>query len=552
MARDYRLLDRLRNGRTPLENHLIDGLVDGRVSRREFLRHGSVLGLSASFLTATAGAAGFELLLPRRAHAAAGGTLRVGQIVPAGSIDPVKIADGGGITVLSQVAENLVLSAPDLTAQPLLAESWSPNDDGSVWTFKLRPNVKFHSGKVLNADDVVASFDRLTDPENGSNALSAFRGVLSKGGTKKVDDLTVEFHLDAANAGFPYVVSTDNYNAVILPADYAGDFEQNMNGTGPFKLVRYTPKQGATFEKNPEYWGGAANIDTIEMSFYEDYQPQILAMLGGQLDVIQQVPVLQGAALLSNPEIAIISTPSSAHQEVHMRTDMAPFTDKRVRQAIALCLDRPQLVDGLMRGKAQIGNDSPFMKAFPATDPSVPQREKDIAKARELLAAAGMAEGFEVELTTEKYLEIPQYAQVIQNAVKEIGGNITLNIMDQGAYYGDAVPGNSPWLDSTMGITDYGHRGIPNVFLQAPLLSTGTWNSAHFSNAEYDGLVASYIAELDLEAQRRTAGRIQTLLLDETPIIYGYFYDFLTATRSGVSGVVPTAMSHLFLQTASL
>ena len=163
-----------------------------------------------------------------------------------------------------------------------------------------------------------------------------------------------------------------------------------------------------------------------------------------------------------------------------------------------------------------------------------------------------MADGFEVELTTEKYLEIPQYAQVIQNAVQAIGGNIKLNIMDQGAYYGDAVPGKSPWLDSTMGITDYGHRGVPNVFLQAPLLSTGTWNSAHFNNKEYDGLVASFVGALDLESQKETAGKIQRLLLDETPIIYGYFYDFLTATRKGVTGVEPTAMSHLFLQRASL
>ena len=552
MAKDHRLIDRLRGGRSEIENHLIDGLVDGRISRRDFMRHGSVLGLSLPFLSATAGAAGFELLLPSRARAATGGTIRVGQIVPAGAIDPVKIADGGGITVLSQVAENLVLSAPDLTAQPLLAVSWSPNADGSVWTFKLRQGVKFHSGKEMNADDVVATFDRLTDPANGSNALSAFTGVLSKGGTRKVDDSTVEFHLDAPNGGFPYVVSTDNYNAVILPADFAGDFEKDMNGTGPFKMVKYVPKQGASFEKNSDYWGGAPNLDRVEITFYEDYQPQILAMLGGQLDVIEQIPVLQGAALLSNPDVTIISTPSSAHQEVHMRTDMAPFTDKRVRQAVALTLDRPKLVDGLMRGKAQIGNDSPFMPAFPSTDGTVAQRQIDLAQAKQLLEAAGMADGFEVELTTEKYLEIPQYAQVIQNAVQAVGGNIKLNIMDQGAYYGDAVPGKSPWLDSTMGITDYGHRGVPNVFLQAPLLSTGTWNSAHFNNKEYDGLVASFIGALDLESQKETAGKIQRLLLDETPIIYGYFYDFLTATRKGVTGVEPTAMSHLFLQRASL
>jgi len=205
-----------------------------------------------------------------------------------------------------------------------------------------------------------------------------------------------------------------------------------------------------------------------------------------------------------------------------------------------------------MKGRAQIGNDSPFAAAYPSTDPSVPQRQKNIAEAKQLMEAAGMAGGFKTTLTTEKYLEIPDYAVLIQNAVKEIGGAIELNILDQGAYYGDAVPGKSPWLDSEMGITDYGHRGVPNVFLQAPLASTGTWNSAHFANAEYDALVTGYIASLDLESQRAAASKIQTLLLDETPLIFAYFYDFLTATKAGVSGVEPTAMGHLLLGQASL
>ncbi len=553
MAINYKLLDMLRRGRSEHENHLIDGLVSGTVNRREFMRYGSVLGLSAAFLGSVAGAVGYDAATSRRARAAmAGGTIRVGQIVPAGAIDPVKIADGGGITVLSQCAENLVLSGSDLTAQPVLAESWSPNKDGTVWTFKLRKNVKFHNGKTMTADDVVATFDRLADPDNGSNALSVFSGMLSKGGTRKVDDHTVEFHLEAANGNFPYMVSTDNYNAVIVPAEYPDNYETSMVGTGPYKLEKYTPKVGASFVRNDDYWGPKPIADRIELSFFDDYQPQILALQGGQIDIIEQIPVLQGVGLLNDPNVDIISTPSSAHQQVHMRTDMDPFKDKRVRRAVALCLDRPRIVAGLMKGKAQVGNDSPFMAAYPSTDPSVPQREKNIAEAKQLMEAAGMANGFEVTLTTEKYLEIPDFAVLIQNAVKEIGGKINLNILDQGTYYGDAVPGKSPWLDSTMGITDYGHRGVPNVFLQAPLASTGTWNSAHFNNAEYDGLVKDYVAALDLEAQRAAASKIQNLLLDETPLIFCYFYDFLTATKKGATGVQPTAMSHLFLGQASL
>src|SRR5262249_10549300 len=139
---------------------------------------------------------------------------------------------------------------------------------------------------------------------------------------------------------------------------------------------KYTPKVGASFARNTEYWAGPVVPERVELSFYTDYQPQILALQGGQIDVIQQIPVLQGVGLLNDPNVDIITTPSTAHQQVHMRVDLDPFKDKRVRRAIALCLDRPKIAQGLMKGKAQLGNDSPFAAAFPSSDHSVPQRAK--------------------------------------------------------------------------------------------------------------------------------------------------------------------------------
>jgi peptide/nickel transport system substrate-binding protein len=243
----------------------------------------------------------------------------------------------------------------------------------------------------------------------------------------------------------------------------------------------------------------------------------------------------------------VVGQKSATHHEIHMRNDMDPFKDPRVRRAIALAVDRNKLVQGLMRGRAALGNDSPFAPVYPSTDTSVPQRAQDIAQAKELLAAAGVGSGFKVQLAVQNYQEIPQYAVLLQNAAKEIGVEIELNAMDSGTYYGDAVFGKSTWLDSVMGITDYGHRGVPNVYLSAPLRSDGSWNAAHFKNKEFDTLAASYIAALDLEAQKAAAGKIQKLLLEETPIIIGYFFDYLSVTAKNVTGINPTAMSQLFL-----
>jgi len=543
-------LDKLRGTFSPVQNDLVDMLLAGRVDRRGFLRHGSLLGLSLPLLGGIAGLGLTATPTPARA-AATGGTVRVAMTVPAGAIDPVSIADNGGLQLLITAGEFLCRTDPDFVLQPYLATSWSPDATGAVWTFKLREGVKFHSGGTMTADDVIATIDRLADPKNSSNALSAFKGVLTKGNIKKIDDHTVAFHLDAPNSNFPYIVSSDNYNCIILPASYAGDYEKTFDGTGPWKIDSYTIKVGCAFVRNESYWGEKALPDRLECTFFTDIQPQILAMQGGQVDVIEQVVVSGGQALMNDPNFEIIRCKATGHEQLHMRCDTGPFVDKRVRQALALSLDREKLVRGLFRGFAIVGNDSPFAAHFPSTDTSIPQRKQDIGQAKQLLAAAGVPNGFKVTLTTERYIEIPDYAVLVQNAAKAIGIEIELNIESQDAYYGKAVFGQSDWLDSTMGITDYGQRGVPNVFLSSPLLSDGTWNSAHFKNKTYDGLVGDYVKALDLGTQKAAAGKIETLLLDETPVVFAYFYDYLVATRKGVTGI-PAIANRLYLDRAVL
>ena len=545
-------LDHLRQASSDLENHVADEVLAGRMGRRALLVHGAALGLSATLMAAVLDAAGLPLIGRAQAQGKPGATIRIAQITPAGAIDPVTCADIGTLCILHQTADFLLDDGPDLKLRPSLATAWKPNQDGTEWTFTLRSGVKFHDGRPLSADDVVATFDRLADPANSSNALSAFRGVLSKGGTRKVDDLTVAFHLDAPNGNFPYYVSSDNYNAIILPADFKGDFEKSFIGTGPFRIEKYTPKVGASFTRNPDYWGSNVLPARLEFSFYEDQQPMVLALLGGQVDVVQQIVVQGAQGLLDNPAAKIIRLKSTSHRQLHMRCDTGPFADKRVRQALALTLDRQGIVKGLFRGYSDVGNDSPFSTLYPSTDPSVPQRAKDVAKAKALMAEAGKAGGFETTLTTMQKQELPAYGALIRNAAAEIGIKVNLNLLDSGTYYGKAVFGQSNWLDSEFGMTDYGHRGVPNIFLAAPLTSGGTWNGAHFKNPEYDKLVTTYVAAIDPAAQREAAGKMQRLLLDETPIVFGYFYDYLTAIGPRVSGVEPTAMSQVFLRNAAV
>lgn len=549
-----RRLDEIRASSSELENHLIDELAAGRLTRREFLRRGSVLGMSAAALSLIAAACGKSSTKSSSAGTSGavrkGGAMTVGIIAPSGAINPLTVADEGGLAVLGQAGEYLTWSDKDLKLSGVLAESWSPNADASVWTFKLRQNVSFNEGTPMKAADVVATFKAHSDPKGKSNALSNFSGVLTPDGVQQVDDYTVAFHLEAPNGNFPYLVSSDNYNTIILPAsyDYGGKYEQKFLGTGPWKMTSFKTGAEVVFAKNPNYWQASAGLpvlDTLTLKFYADEQPEVLALQSKSLDVVSHFDASSGQQLFNNPSVTVLELPSSAHRQVHMRTDKEPFTDKRVRQAIALLLDRPGLVQGLFSGKAKVGNDSPFAPIFPSTDPSVPQRSQNLDQAKALLAAAGKQGGFTVTLETWRGFEIPLLAQAIADAASKVGVTIKPHITDAGTYYGDAVFGRSPWLDSTMGITDYGHRGVPNVFLSAPLTSNGTWNAAHFKNSQYDALVKQYVAAVDLSSQRAVAKQIETLLLDETPIIFPYFYSHLSATQKNVANIEPTAMGHI-------
>jgi peptide/nickel transport system substrate-binding protein len=543
-----------------LAQYAIDEWRAARITRRELLRHASVIGLSlaagarvADVLAQTASPQPGTAAKPATSGARPGGLIRVALLTPTGTVDPLTITDPASVALVNQTSDYLIDDDGEkLALRPSLALSWKPNAKGDVWTFKLRESVRFHDGHPFTAKDVVATFDRLADPKSGSAAASTLKGVLSKGGTRALDDHTVEFHLDAPNGNFAYYVSSDNYNAAIVASNATGDYEKRFNGTGPFKLEKFVPKQGATFVRNPDYWGDKALPDRVQFTFYADQQAQILALQGRQADVMPNFTIQGGLGLLNNPEFKVRAIKSSGHRQLHMRCDDGPFKDKRVRQALAQSLDRDMIVRGLFRGKASVGNDSPFAPVFPSTNTSVPQRQQNLAQAKQLLAQAGVPNGFAVTLTTEKFMEIPDYAVVVQNAAKAIGIQIALKVETQDQYYGAGTPGKSDWLDAPLGITDYGHRGVPNVFLGAPLLSNGAWNAARFRNPAYDRLYAQYVAALDIGSQKKIAGDIEMLLIDETPLVIPYFYDALVATGARVSGVRFTAISQLYLDRATV
>jgi peptide/nickel transport system substrate-binding protein len=549
-----RLEDYRRNEAGPVENALIDDLIDGELDRRQFIRRASIFGLSASVVGTVLAAVGeAPVAVAARSAPRAGGRVRVGIIpAPTGLIEPHTFVDVGGLQTGGICGEFLTRASSTLGLLPELAVRWTPNRNASVWTVRLRPGVRFQSGQPLTADDVVATFKRLTDKSSGSQALSAFEGILSPDGVRRVDDLTVAFQLDSPSASFPYQLSSTTYQAIVLPAGYeVGTFVSKPQTTGAFRLVSYTPGIGARYDRFDGWWGGRAPLDGVDVTYFTASAAADSALLAGQIDLIGNVVVSSDRPLFTSSRVQIFPAHGATHVQAPMRVDRPPFDDYRLRQAIALTLNRPEIVKRLFSGFADVGNDSPFAPVYPSTDKSVPQRRRDLRRARQLLAASGHADGVSIRATTLTYNEVPQLAQIIQRSVQQVGIKLSLSVMTPTRYFGGSSA-STPWLNAPMTITGWSHRAVPNVFLTSALMSRGVWNAAHYKNRRFDALARSYIGAIAVKDQRRYAKQLEQLLLRDTPVIFPYFNNYLSAGSKGLRGFKADALGQIYLSRTSI
>ena len=560
------IFDRLRRGASPVELELTEAFAQGRITRRAFVQRGSVIGLSVAFMgsviaacgsdgkskTATSSSstlAGTAVAGTTAAGTAAagaikkGGTLRIASQKPAGPLDPVAMADLGTYTPVVTAFEYLV-DILGAEVKPMLAESWKPNADGSVWTFSLRKGVKWHDGTAFTAADVVATMDRLS--------ASNLKAYIKVGSTKAIDDFTVEITLNNPDGQFPQQVGAYNPQSVITPKDYVlgTTLDKRMTGTGAFKMTKYDPAIGATFEANTDWWGGTPYLNKLEFLFSEDIATQIAGLQGGAADAIVQFSVLGGDALLSDSNMVVETIHGSAHRQIWMNTREGNYTDVKVRQAIALGIDRQALIDTVLKGKGDIGNDHPISPIYPFFDATLPQRKRDVEKAKQLLKDAGK-EGLEATMYFPNLQEIPQLAQLVQSQLKDIGMKVTLqqekNVDGDEwckVYDSKVEPaGCDGGMD--FGIVDYGPRGVPDVYL-VKAYATGEWNSAHYISEPFRAAVKKYQSSLDLDGQKAAIKDIQKIANTDVPYAIPYFYNTLLAHTKKVTGIVATGLGHFY------
>jgi peptide/nickel transport system substrate-binding protein len=548
-----RLLDGVRKNATAVEVDHIEAFAQGRISRREFVTRGTVIGMSVPFLGAVIAACGSDA--PKSSSSGSGstkalkqgGVLKVANQKPSGPVDPIAMDNLGAYTVATIPLEYLCGPGEGAALAPMLAESWKPNADGSVWTFSLRKGVKWHDGTPFTSADVVASLDRL--------AGAGLSASIAAGASKAVDETTVEVTLLAANGQFPYLVSNWNPQSLITPAAFvAGTTIDAMpTGTGPFKLTKYDAATGATFVRNDDWWGGKPVLDGVELIFSDDPATQISGLLGDAVHAMVQFPVIGGEAVFAQADKFVVEgIRGASHRQIWMNVREGNFADKRVRQAIALGLDRQAIIDTVLRGKGDLGNDHPIAPIYDFFDATQPQRKRDVEKAKALLKEAGK-EGMSVTLNAVDLQEIGKTGEIVQSQLKELGLDIKLNVESTDTFY-------SKWCavyDSTnepagcdggeeFGIVDYGNRATPDVYL-VKAYSTGEWNSAHFSNAGFNEAVTAYQAALDTSGRAKAIKTVQEIANDEVPYAIPYFVNSLTAYSNKVAGIQQTGLGHYYL-----
>ena len=471
---------------------------------------------------------------------------------PATPMEPNLFADHGTLATGSICGEFLNMTNPDLTLSPQLALRAGSRTRRAT---SGRTRCAGRQVRERAGDDGRGRRRDIQEPHRPEGRRRSAVGLQGRARADRrqgLGDYTVVFTLDAPTASFPYLTSNTTYQAIILPASYQEDTSRRRRRRpAAFNLVSYTPGVGAKFERNRGLVGRQdparrRRRDLLRRRGGRDRGRAERPDRPDEPDVLRRGP----RDVLSNPKLRSSRSAGTPHREISMlisdrRRDQA-VRGPRVRQALALTLDRPAIIKQLFNGFADLGNDSPFAPIYPSTNKSVPQRRQNLALAKKLLAQAGYPNGFDVTMTIAEVPGDPAARPDPRRLGEEDRHRHQAQRDDRtppyyaGTYSGGKTGrGTTPWLNTPLNITDYGHRAVPNVFLTSAFKTGGVWNAADYSNKTFDKAVDAYTAALTLSQQRKFAGVAERILLRDTPVIIPYFFKWTQAAVEEGQGLRP-------------
>jgi peptide/nickel transport system substrate-binding protein len=414
---------------------------------------------------------------------------------------------------------------------PQLASSWTQAANKLSWTFTLRSGLKFSNGQPLTAADVVSTFDSITSASSQSPAASSFAGILK---SVTGSGTSVVFNLDEPYTDFPYLLT--GANTWILPAGTnAGNWINDPVGAGQFILEKYTPGQGITYKKNPNYWDASAvELSGINVTFYSSDQSELLAFQSGQIDQLTD----------SDPATSAATLGTSYRQEhsgfvkfdgLTFNVDKAPFNNVAVRQAVAWALNRSAIAATVYGGEATIGNDFATFPDYAVQPKGLTARSQNLAEVKKLLGSQV------ISFTITTYTDEQTYAQLIQQELNATGSfKVSLDVMPEAQYYANGS--TSPWLAAPVTLTDWAER-LPSQLYSLIYVASSGWSASHYSNPQLGTLVNQFEATSSATERQSLANQIATTEWTDVPVIIAAFEESDVYVGHSVQGNFPNGLA---------
>ncbi|RKT11352.1 peptide/nickel transport system substrate-binding protein [Streptomyces sp. 1114.5] len=448
------------------------------VTRRQLLWAGAGIGAVGALAACGSGTGGSKDTAPSGGDSQqprAGGTLKVGALGKASAVtrDPHGTqANESDYLIISLLYDTLAIPGATANTAPRLAASWKPSDDLKTWRFTLADGATFHDGTLVTADDVVWSLKRLRNTPAGKSRLP---GIQPEGITAE-DARTVVLVSDYANADLPLLTRLTTF---VLKKDTKDDAIAGAPGTGPFKLDWYRDGN-ARLVRNDNWYGGKVLLDAVEVRLFESPQAMANALLAGQIDLASNVGAVAARTAEARKDVRIVRRPNDMAMPIVMRTADGPFADARVREALKLAVDRDAMVKQVLSGYGSIANDI-LGTGDPAFAKDIPQRTRDLAKAKQLLADAGFDTSKTYDLiTTEDIAGLAESATLFATQAREAGVKINVVKQDSKVFW------DATWLKGTLYTTYWGTNDSVVFFASKTMLSDAGQNESGWNEPTFD------------------------------------------------------------------
>ena len=421
------------------------------------------------------------------------------------SLDPHVDTDAGTRDVVFNLYEGLVKPTSDGGFIPAVASDYIISDDAKTYTFTLRDGITFHDGTPVTIEDVKYSIDRYAEIQGESSAFSSLVDSV-----EVQDDKTLVVNLKESYSEFLPMMTI-----AIIPQsneDPAG----NPIGTGPFKYVSYTPGQNLELEKYDGYWQeGVPSLDSVEFKFIADVDTAFVELQAGTIDILKYLTAAQAETL--GDDYNIVQGSMNLVHAMYLNSAYEPLSKTEVRQALCYAVDRDAINNFIFGGKSHIigSHMIPAMSKY-----YEPEAETvysyDPEKAKELLADAGYADGFDLEITVpSSYSQHVDSAQIIADELSQVGINVTLNQVEWSTWLQDVYKGGN--FQAT--VIGFDGTLAPSDWLKK-YVTDDAKNFMHYSNTEYDDVFNTAYTTVDDDVKVENYKKAQMILAEDAAAVY--------------------------------